>query len=178
MLTNRGKYGLKAMVYLAGAPAGSPSLVADIAAAENIPKKFLDAILGELRMAGLVHSKKGRGGGFVLARSPENIAVGEIVRALDGMLSPIACASKKYYRKCEDCPSEGKCRVRLMMVEVRASISNVLDNRSLAQMRGLAGERSPQRRSPSKSPEPAEKAPRKQRTSPTRAKPATADLRP
>ena len=178
MLTNRGKYGLKAMVYLAGAPAGSPSLVADIAAAENIPKKFLDAILGELRMAGLVHSKKGRGGGFVLAKSPDNIAVGEIVRALDGMLSPIACASKKYYRKCEDCPSEGKCHVRLMMVEVRASISNVLDNRSLADMRGLVAEARPRRRSAPVSPPLAEKASPKKRNAPKRTKAASAAARP
>jgi Rrf2 family protein len=177
MLTNRGKYGLKAMVHLAGAPEGTPVLVADIAAAEKIPKKFLDAILGELRMAGLVHSKKGRGGGFVLARSAEEIAVGEIVRALDGMLAPIACASKKYYRKCDDCPSEGKCRVRLMM-EVRASISNVLDHRSLADMRRLGAERPPQRRGPSRSTTLTERVPPAKRNSPTRAKATKAASRP
>ena len=70
MLTNKGKYGLKAMVHLAGLEPGKPALVADIAAANDIPKKFLDAILGELRTAGLVHSKKGRGGGYALARAP------------------------------------------------------------------------------------------------------------
>ena len=88
MLTNKGKYGLKAMTHLAAMPPGQPALVADIAAANAIPKKFLDAILGELRTAGFVHSKKGRGGGYVLARSPDEIRVGEIVRALDGMLAP------------------------------------------------------------------------------------------
>lgn len=138
MLTNKGKYGLKAMVHLAGLEPGRPALVADIAAANMIPKKFLDAILGELRTAGVVHSKKGRGGGYVLARSPSEIMVGEIVRALDGPLAPIACASKRYYRRCEDCPDERKCVVRLMMLEVRDSIASVLDNRSLASMRALA----------------------------------------
>ena len=137
MLTNKGKYGLKAMVHLAGLEPGRPALVADIAAANAIPKKFLDAILGELRTAGLVHSKKGRGGGYVLAKSPSEIMVGDIVRALDGPLAPIACASKGYYRRCEDC-TEGNCSVRLMMLEVRNSIAFVLDRRSLAQMRALA----------------------------------------
>ena len=69
MLTNKGQYGLKAMVYLAGCAPGEPALVTDIAAKNNIPKKFLDSILGELRNAGVVHSKKGRGGGYILAKS-------------------------------------------------------------------------------------------------------------
>ena len=137
MLTNKGKYGLKAMVHLAGMPPGQPALVADIAAANSIPKKFLDAILGELRTAGLVHSKKGRGGGYVLAKSPYEIMVGQIIRALDGPLAPIACASRKFYRRCDDCPAEVQCNVRLMMVEVRDAIALVLDNRSLAAMRAL-----------------------------------------
>ena len=94
MLTNKGKYGLKAMVHLAGMPPGQPALVADIAEANAIPKKFLDAILGELRTAGFVHSKKGRGGGYVLARPATEIMVGAIVRALDGPLAPIGCASR------------------------------------------------------------------------------------
>jgi Rrf2 family protein len=134
MLTNKGKYGLKAMLHLAGAAAEQPVLAADIAAAENIPKKFLDAILGELRKAGLVHSRKGRGGGFILTKKPAQIQVGQIVRALDGMLAPIACASKGYYRRCEDCGKESQCRVRLMMSEVRNAIASVLDQRSLEDM--------------------------------------------
>src|SRR6201994_3588494 len=111
MLTNKGKYGLKAMVHLAGMPPGQPALVADIAAANAIPKKFLDAILGELRTSGFVHSKKGRGGGYVLARRPEEIFVGDIVRALDGMLAPIGCASRNFYRRCEDCATDRPCSV-------------------------------------------------------------------
>jgi Rrf2 family protein len=137
MLTNKGKYGLKAMVYLAGLPPGQPALVADIAATNNIPKKFLDAILGELRTAGLVHSKKGRGGGYILAKSPVEIMVGEIVRALDGPLAPIACASRNFYRRCDDCPTEVQCSVRLMMIEVRDAIALLMDNRSLAAMRAM-----------------------------------------
>ena len=138
MLTNKGKYGLKAMVHLAGMPPGSPALVADIAEANNIPKKFLDAILGELRTAGFVHSKKGRGGGYVLARSATEIMVGSIIRSLDGPLAPIGCASRTSYRRCEDCAQDKPCSVRLVMVQVRESIAAVLDSRSLAEMRQIA----------------------------------------
>jgi Rrf2 family protein len=138
MLTSKGKYGLKAMVHLAGLTPGRPALVADIAAANTIPKKFLDAILGELRTAGLVHSKKGRGGGYVLAKPASKIMVGDIVRALDGPLAPIACASKSYYRRCDDCKNERECTVRLMMLEVREAMANVLDHHSLADMRALS----------------------------------------
>jgi Rrf2 family protein len=137
MLTNKGKYGLKAMTHLAGMPPGQPALVADIAAANSIPKKFLDAILGELRTAGFVHSKKGRGGGYVLARAPDTIRVGDIVRALDGMLAPIGCASKAFYRRCEDCDPTRPCGVQLVMTQARDAISSVLDARTLADLRAL-----------------------------------------
>jgi Rrf2 family protein len=135
MLTNKGKYGLKAMTHLAGMPPGRPALVADIAAANAIPKKFLDAILGELRTAGFVHSKKGRGGGYVLARSPDQIRVGEIVRALDGMLAPIGCASRAFYRRCDDCDPSKPCSVQIVMAQARDAISSVLDARTLSQLR-------------------------------------------
>jgi len=134
MLTNKGKYGLKAMVHLAGMPPGQPALVADIAAANNIPKKFLDAILGELRTARLVHSKKGRGGGYALAKGPSEIMVGDIVRALDGPLAPIACASRTSYRRCDDCPDEAACAVRTVMLDVRDAIALILDRMTIASM--------------------------------------------
>eukprot|EP01037_Dinobryon_pediforme_P017849 gene17849-18078_t len=137
MLTNKGKYGLKAMVYLAGCAPGTPCLVTDIATINNIPKKFLDSILGELRNAGMVHSKKGRGGGYVLAKPASEIMIGQIIRALDGPLAPIPCASRVFYRRCDDCVTEAKCTVRLMMMEVRNAIADVLDHRSLAEMREL-----------------------------------------
>ncbi len=136
---------MKAMVHLAGVTSGEPVLASEIASANTIPKKFLDAILGELRTAGLVHSKKGRGGGFVLAKSPSQIMVGEIVRTLDGALAPISCASKVYYRGCDDCGSEAKCHVRLMMLEVRNAIADVLDHRSLEAMRALGSVEKPAR---------------------------------
>jgi Rrf2 family protein len=137
MLTKKAKYGLKAMVYLAGVEPGQTALVNDIATLNLIPKKFLDAILGELRNAGFVHSKKGKGGGYMLARAPAEICVGDIVRVLDGPLAPIQCASKRLYRRCDDCIDETHCAVRLVMLEARDAIARVLDNTSLEKMHEL-----------------------------------------
>lgn len=137
MLTNKGKYGLKAMVHLAGLPQGARIGVAEIAEAHRIPKKFLDAILGDLRNAGFVHSKKGPGGGYALARPAEEIRIGHVVRVLDGPLAPLPCASRTAYRPCEDCTDEAVCSVRLAMLAVRNSIAGILDNLTLEQMRAL-----------------------------------------
>ncbi len=137
MLTNKGKYGLKAMVHLAGFEPGVLVQVADIAEANSISKKFLDHILTELRHAGLVYSKKGRGGGYALARPAHEIRVGAIVRVLDGPLAPIPCASVTAYRPCEDCRDLSSCAVRQVMVEARNAIAYVLDHRTLAELRAM-----------------------------------------
>lgn len=134
MLTKKGKYGLKALVHLSCLPPGQLAFVGDIAAQNTIPKKFLDAILGELRNAGFVHSRKGKEGGYRLARPAGEIMVGHVVRVLDGPLAPISCASRTRYEPCEDC-DEATCQVRHMMLEVRQAIADVLDRRSLAEMR-------------------------------------------
>ena len=89
----------------------------------------------ELRHAGLVYSKKGKGGGYALARPPHEIRVGAIVRVLDGPLAPIPCASVTAFRVCEDCADLNTCAVRLIMVEARNAIASVLDNRTLAELR-------------------------------------------
>src|SRR5262245_27519044 len=103
MLTNKAKYGLKALAHLAELPQGRLAFVSDIAVANNIPKKFLDAILGELRNAGFVQSRKGKDGGYRLAQLPAEIKIGKVVRLLDGPLAPIPCASQTQYQRCEDC---------------------------------------------------------------------------
>ncbi len=138
MLTNKGKYGLKAMVHLAGLEPGGLAQVQDVADSNSIPKKFLDQILSELRNAGLVFSKKGKGGGYALARPAHGINVGQIVRVLDGPLAPIQCASVTAYRPCDDCGDEKACAVRLMMVKARNAIADVLDNHTLADMRAMS----------------------------------------
>src|ERR1700751_1317508 len=106
MLTKKGKYGLKAVIHLTGLRPGESALVADIAEANMIPKKFLDAILGELRNAGILHSKKGKGGGYMLARPPNKLLVGKIGRRFGGPLPPFGCASRNFYRPCDDCPDQ------------------------------------------------------------------------
>ncbi len=140
MLTKKAKYGLKAMVDLARLEPGKSTFVAEVAERNRIPKKFLDAILGELRNAGMLTSKKGKAGGYMLARPAELITVGSIIRALDGPLAPISCASRSAYVPCDDCADVKSCQVRLMMLEVRDSISRVLDEHNLAEMRDIESE--------------------------------------
>lgn len=137
MLTNKAKYGLKALLYLAR-HIGEPVVISDIASSEEIPKKFLDAILLELKNGGLLTSKKGKGGGYQLARSAERIKTGDVVRLLDGPLAPIACVSRTAYKPCLDCQDERACAVRALMQKVRDAIADILDNTSLADMMNLA----------------------------------------
>ena len=134
MLTKKGKYGLKAMAHLAQFSPGRPVPVLEIASTQQIPKKFLDAILSELRNAGLVNSKMGKGGGYMLARTASQISVGEIIRVIDGPLAPLPCASKTRYQRCDDCLDETKCAVRLVMLDAQRALSQVLDSCTLAQM--------------------------------------------
>src|ERR1700742_4297714 len=129
MLTKKGKYGLKALVHLSKMPPGQLAFVNDIAVRNNIPKKFLDAILGELRNAGFVQSRKGKDGGYRLARPASEIKVGHVIRVLDGRLARIPAAIRTQYQSCEDC-DEATCQVRHMMLEVRQAIAQVLANRS------------------------------------------------
>lgn len=137
MLTKKAKYGLKAMLDLARLEPGRSTFVAEIAERNAIPKKFLDAILGELRNAGMLTSKKGKAGGYMLAKAADDITIGSIVRALDGPLAPIPCASRSAYVPCDDCSDVRTCQVRLMMLDVRDAISRILDEHSLAEMRDI-----------------------------------------
>jgi Rrf2 family protein len=138
MLTKKGKYGLKALAALADVPPGQLAFVGEIARQNNIPKKFLDAILADLRNAGFVYSRKGKTGGYCLARPADEIKIGHVVRVLDGPLAPIPCASKTRYQPCTDC-DEATCEVRHLMLDVRNAIAEVLDNTSLTQMRAMGG---------------------------------------
>jgi Rrf2 family protein len=133
-LSKRGEYGLRAMISLAEAEKDSPSgmiQIKEISARERIPAKFLEQILLVLKNTGLVHSKMGVGGGYYLARSPQDITLGQIVRTLDGPLAPIKCVSQMAYEPCA-CPDEETCGLRMVMGDVRNAISNILDNTTLA----------------------------------------------
>jgi Rrf2 family protein len=141
MLTAKGKYSLKALAHLATLDPQATTQAADIAKTNGIPKKFLDAILGELRNAGIVQSQKGPGGGYRLARIPSEIKIGQVIRTIDGPLAPIACASRTAYQPCQDCSNVKACSVRLMMTKVRDAISDVLDTVTLADMIAKGGRR-------------------------------------
>ncbi|MBP1883805.1 RrF2 family transcriptional regulator [Sinorhizobium mexicanum] len=133
MLTKKGKYGLKAMVDLAQLQPGETAFITDIAVRNNLPKKFLDTIMLELRNAGFLRSKKGPGGGYSLARPAAEIRVGQVIRTLDGPLAPIRCASRTAFEACDDCQDPETCHVRRSMVVVRDAMAGILDNMTLEQ---------------------------------------------
>ena len=131
-LSKRGEYGIRSMLYMAKhSQPGALVQLKQIAEKENIPVKYLEQILLALRHAGLLHSRMGIGGGYTLAKSAGNISLGQIARTLDGPLAPVNCVSQMAYEPC-DCPDEKTCGLRLAMLDVRNSISNVLDNTTLA----------------------------------------------
>lgn len=132
MLSKKSKYALRALLALARRRDQEPVLIAGLAEREGIPKKFLELILLELKNKGILQSKKGKGGGYALARMPEGISVGEVIRALDGPLAPVPCVSHLAYRKCEECEDEATCGIRSLMHDVRDATANILDKESLA----------------------------------------------
>ena len=125
------------MLYLAKQKPDALVLVADVAAKAKIPKKFLELILLDLKKRGLLHSQRGKNGGYTLARPADKITFAEIIRITDGPLAPIACASVTAYRKCDDCEDEKTCAIRKIMRGVRDSMSAILDTVTLAD--GLSG---------------------------------------
>lgn len=133
-LSKRGEYGLRAMIILAGTPHPNAPLpvvqIREISEREKIPGKFLEQILLTLKNAGLLHSKMGMGGGYYLAKQPSEITLGQIFRVLDGPLAPIRCVSQMAYEPC-GCPDEQTCGLRLVMSDVRNSITDILDHTSL-----------------------------------------------
>ena len=134
MLTKKGKYGLKALIALARLPAGQTAFSAEIAAANQIPKKFLDSILLELRNAGFLRSRKGPSGGYSLLLPASQVRIGQAIRVIDGPLAPIRCASRTAYEGCDDCPDPSTCLVRRAMTEVRDAMASILDQLTLEQM--------------------------------------------
>ena len=133
-LSKRGEYGIRAMIRLASLyhpdDPTHPIQIQELGDIENIPKKYLEQILLALKNAGLLNSKRGLQGGYYLAKKPSEINVGQIVRILDGPLAPIRCVSTMAYEPC-DCPDEKTCGLRLVMLEVRNQIADILDNKTL-----------------------------------------------
>lgn len=135
MLSMKAKYALRALMVMSKNERKMLSSKT-IAKEADVPQKFLDNILQELRHKQIVDSKRGIFGGYFLAIPSDEIMVGDLIRMMDGPLAPIRCASVTAYQKCDDCVDEAKCAIRKTMVEVRNAIAEVLDNKSV---RDLAG---------------------------------------
>lgn len=144
MLTKKAKYAMRALCALARNEDGYMQ-ARDIAQDAHVPEKFLETILVELRHASLLESKRGARGGHRLARPAEQINIGEIIRTIDGPLAPIPCASHTRYRPCDDCIDPARCALRLLMVDVRTAMADVVDTRTLRELSEAAG---PSRRRP------------------------------
>ena len=133
-LSKRTQYSLRALYALARNYGRGPVLIAQMSKEEVIPKKFLEQILLSLRNRDLVVSKKGKGGGYALARAPELVTIGEVIRMIEGPLAPLPCASETRFRKCDECPDIETCGTRIVMREVRDALADILDRTTLAQV--------------------------------------------
>jgi len=132
MISSKAKYGLHALIHLSEKYNTGPVLIADLARDEKIPKKFLELILLDLKNNGILESKKGKGGGYKLAKQPSDVKIGQVIRILDGPLAPVSCVSQTAYKPCKECKDEYHCGIRLVMKDVREAIANILDKTTLA----------------------------------------------
>ena len=132
MLSQRTRYTIRALLQLADRYGEGPVQMAEIAEAQNIPPKFLTVMLSQMIREGLVASRRGREGGYWLARHPSEISYGSIVRLTRGSLGLLPCASRFAYEKCRNCISEDKCRLHRVMLMVRDETARILDGLSLA----------------------------------------------
>ena len=133
MISQRARYAFKALFFIARLEPGSAALSRDIASAALIPQAFLEQILAELKRAGLLASRRGKDGGYRLARSAETISMAEILRLIDGPVAPLRCLSRTAYRSCSDCENEAECTLRHVFADVFDSLLSVLEQRSLRQ---------------------------------------------
>ncbi len=131
MLSQRTRYALRSLIMLAARPEGLVQ-IGEIAEQQNVPRKFLELILLDLKKAGLVDSLRGRAGGYRLARPAAGISFGEVVRLLEGSLAMVPCASLTAYAPCGDCTDEATCAIRRAAILARDEAARVLDNFTLA----------------------------------------------
>jgi Rrf2 family protein len=132
MLSQKAKYALRALLALAKAPRGETVLISEIAATHQIPRKFLEQILLDLKNHGLVQSWRGRSGGYALLRAASDISFGQVLRIIDGPLAPLPCVSDLAYRKCIDCQDEASCVLRRVFAMSHRATVAVLDGISIA----------------------------------------------
>lgn len=140
MITKKAKYALTALLELTDSYlTKKPVLIAELAQRGRIPKKFLELILLELKNKGLLESRKGKGGGYLLALPPSQIMLGAVLRMIDGPLAPLPCLSVTAYRRCDECVDEAACGLRLILKDVHDHQVQILDHTSLERMSERGG---------------------------------------
>lgn len=132
-LSLRGEYALRALLVLGLDHSQSVVRVQTISDRQNIPKRFLEQILNDLKSAGLVQSKRGVTGGYRLARPPEEIPLARVIRHIEGALAPVSCVSERFYEKCS-CPDETRCAIRTVMKEVREAVVKIMERVTVADL--------------------------------------------
>jgi Rrf2 family protein len=133
MLTHKTRYALRSLLYLAEDRSDKPVQLASIATSQRVPPKYLELIMLDLKRAGLVKSVRGPRGGYRLARAPDEISFGEVVRAMEGPIALVPCASVNYYAPCGDCHDEATCAIRRAFAILRDRSSELLEGISLAE---------------------------------------------
>ncbi len=134
MISKKAKYALKALKVLAEHYGQGPVLISYIAEREKIPRKFLEAILLDLRNNGVLQSQKGKGGGYLLRIPPDEVKFSKVLRIIDGPIAPALCVSLFFYGKCDDCADEETCSLRTVLTKWRDANLAVLDGTTLADM--------------------------------------------
>ncbi len=136
MLSQKARYALRALLHLVEHGASRTIQVGEMAEMQNIPRKYLEFIMVDLKKAGLVTSRRGPGGGYTLARPATDISFVEVMRAIDGPIALVPCASENFYARCDDCHDEATCAIRRVLARVRDSAVAILANTSLADAAG------------------------------------------
>lgn len=131
MISQKARYAFRALIALARRGEGEAVVIGELARAEDIPAKFLEQILLDLKRAGLVASRRGKIGGYLLIKNPREIFFGEVLRLIDGPVAPLPCLSKIAYRRCADCKSEDNCELRQVFAQVTNATRLVLDQTSI-----------------------------------------------
>lgn len=132
-LSLRGEYALRALLVLGLQPRPTVVRIETISRQQNIPKRFLEQILNDLKSIGVVESKRGVAGGYRLARLPEEIPLASVIRHIEGALAPVSCVSERFYEKCS-CPDEARCAIRNVMKEARDAVVAIMEKLTVADL--------------------------------------------
>jgi Rrf2 family protein len=132
MITQKAKYAFKALMFLASQPRGTSLPIEAVAKGAEVPRRFLEHILLDLKKSGLVTSRRGRIGGYSLVKPPEEMTIGSVLRAIDGPIAPLPCISRTAYRRCTDCKDEKTCNVRRLFADTYSATLLLMEGTTLA----------------------------------------------